>query len=164
MAATASVGVAPPGLVYVIGRALYVSLTNRCNSVSLPATRGKGFTMSTPLPPLVSEPSAAEISAAVNSAWLERENGYEAIVFAGLGEPTLRLDVLVEAANSLKEKAPLRLNTNGLGNAQHGRDISGVVHALRHFRFHGRPTRRSPALNAAPRRGQAISPQAVSRA
>jgi len=154
MAATASVGVAPPGLVYVIGRALYVSLTNRCNSVSLPATRGKGFTMSTPLPPLVSEPSAAEISAAVNSAWLQRENGYEAIVFAGLGE----------AANSLKEKAPLRLNTNGLGNAQHGRDISGVVHALRHFRFHGRPTRRSPALNAAPRRGQAISPQAVSRA
>lgn len=30
-----------PGLVYVIGRSLYVSLTNRCNSVSLPSTRGK---------------------------------------------------------------------------------------------------------------------------
>ena len=41
MAATTAMARTPPGLVYVIGRALYVSLTNRCNSVSLPATRGK---------------------------------------------------------------------------------------------------------------------------
>ena len=41
MAATPAMAKTPPGLVYVIGRALYVSLTNRCNSVSLPATRGK---------------------------------------------------------------------------------------------------------------------------
>mmetsp|Transcript_23774 Transcript_23774/g.56780 ORF Transcript_23774/g.56780 Transcript_23774/m.56780 type:complete len:220 (-) Transcript_23774:76-735(-) len=114
-----------PGLVYVIGRSLYVSLTNRCNSVSLPSTRGKGFAMSTPLPPLVVEPSAVEIAAAVDGAWRERKDGYEAIVFAGLGEPTLRLDVLIEAAQKLRERAPLRVNTNGLGNAQHGRDISG---------------------------------------
>ena len=59
--------------------------------------------MSTPLPPLVVEPSAAEIAEAVDGAWREHKDGFDAIVFAGLGEPTLRLDVLKEAAQKLRE-------------------------------------------------------------
>lgn len=66
--------------------------------------------MSTPLPPLVVEPSAVEIAAAVDGAWRERKDGYEAIVFAGLGEPTLRLDVLIEAAQKLREVASFSLS------------------------------------------------------
>ena len=43
------------------------------------------------------------------------------VVYCGFGEPTLRLEVLLEVAAWLRERAPhlmQRLNTNGLANLQ----------------------------------------------
>jgi len=60
---------------------------------------------------------------------------YEEVVFCGLGEPTLELETLLLVARVLKkEGAWVRLNTDGLANLVHGRDITpelaGAVDAV----------------------------------
>lgn len=51
--------------------------------------------------------------------------GYTEAVFCGYGEPTASLDVLLKTAQYLREKGiKTRLNTNGLGNLIHNRDIT----------------------------------------
>lgn len=79
---------------------------------------------------LRNEPSVDEIVAAVGSAREFRE-----IVFCGLGEPTRRLDVLLEVARRLRGRGVrIRLNTDGLANLIHGRDVTpdfaGVIDAV----------------------------------
>ena len=51
--------------------------------------------------------------------------GFEELVFCGYGEPTCALDILLAAAKVAREEKHLRvrLNTNGLGNAENKRDI-----------------------------------------
>lgn len=51
--------------------------------------------------------------------------GYEELVFCGYGEPTCALDILLAAAKHAKEKYGLRIrvNTNGLGSLENGRNI-----------------------------------------
>lgn len=76
------------------------------------------------------EPSVEEILAAVGDPTRFKE-----IVFCGLGEPTLRLGVLLQVAEQLKAKgARIRVNTDGLASLIHGRDIppelKGKVDAL----------------------------------
>ena len=49
------------------------------------------------------------------------------IVFCGFGEPTIRLDALTTLLRYVKSTHPqisTRLNTNGLGNLEHGRNIA----------------------------------------
>ena len=60
---------------------------------------------------------------------------YDEVVFCGFGEPLLRLQVVREVAAALKGKgARIRVNTDGLANLVHGRNIlpelAGVVDAL----------------------------------
>lgn len=52
-------------------------------------------------------------------------DGYNELVFCGYGEPTCALDILLAAAKVAKEEKHLktRLNTNGLGNEENGKDI-----------------------------------------
>ncbi len=52
-------------------------------------------------------------------------SGYNELVFCGYGEPTCQLDILLEAAAYAKREKDLRirLNTNGQGSAENGRDI-----------------------------------------
>lgn len=76
------------------------------------------------------EPTVEEILDAVGDV-----SRYQQIVFCGLGEPTLRLDVLLDVAEKLKAKgAVIRVNTDGLANLVHGRDVTpefaGKVDAL----------------------------------
>ena len=93
-----------PGLTYRLGSTLYVALTNRCNAVPLPQTRGPGFAMSSssgfvPLP-AGNEPSAADVAEAVRAAFASHDIPSE-VCFAGVGEPLLRLREL-EAAAALR--------------------------------------------------------------
>jgi TatD DNase family protein len=45
-------------------------------------------------------------------------------IWCGFGEPTFRLDLIMESASWLRSSgAKIRLNTNGHGNLIHGRDI-----------------------------------------
>lgn len=75
------------------------------------------------------EPTAAEVVAALAKE-LPRAP-FEEVVFCGYGEPTMQLDVLLFVAQTLKgwiaqSKYPpfrIRLNTNGLGNRIHQKDI-----------------------------------------
>lgn len=69
---------------------------------------------------LKGEPSAEELMAAAGDL-----DAFQEIVFCGLGEPTIRLQTLVDVGKILRERgARVRLNTNGLGNQYHGRDIT----------------------------------------
>ena len=54
---------------------------------------------------------------------------YRQLVFCGYGEPTERLDILLQVADHVKANysLPVRLNTNGLGNLINGRDIAPLL-------------------------------------
>lgn len=99
-------------VVYPIRDSLYINLTNRCSSsCEFCVTKSTDFVMGHNLR-LKGEPSAKEVIDAVGDP-----KKYDEIVFCGYGEPTLRLDCLVEVAKALKNKgAKLRLTTNGHGN------------------------------------------------
>ena len=50
---------------------------------------------------------------------------YHEVVFCGLGEPTQRLDVLLDVARAVKQQGGhVRINTDGLANLIHGRDVT----------------------------------------
>ncbi len=75
--------------------------------------RGHDLRLQTP-------PTVEEILAAAGDPRRYRE-----VVFCGLGEPTLRLYTLLEVAKQLREQgARVRLNTDGLANLTHGRDVT----------------------------------------
>ena len=76
------------------------------------------------------EPSAEEVLEAIGDPTL-----YKEIVFCGLGEPTVRFDVLMTIAHGVKAAGGrVRVNTDGLVNLREGRDVSAemaeVVDAL----------------------------------
>lgn len=102
---------------YEIGNKLYMNITNKCPCSCTFCIRnnGDGAYGSDPLW-LEHEPSFEEITADLNARDLAK---YEEIVFCGFGEPTSRLDTLLQTAHELKARPlcpPLRLNTNGLGD------------------------------------------------
>lgn len=76
------------------------------------------------------EPNIKEMLVAAGNPRFYRE-----IVFCGLGEPTLRLYTVLEAAHLLRRKGGgIRVNTDGLANLVYGRDVTpdleGNVDAL----------------------------------
>ncbi len=73
---------------------------------------------------------APQAEAVVEAALAEMAKGpYAEIVFCGMGEPLMRPEVVVSVARALKEQAsaPIRLDTCGLGNAWHGRDLTAEL-------------------------------------
>lgn len=118
-----------PGVAYWLGARLYLGVTNRSNAVPLIVHRGASFSMPedsnfAPLPEGY-EPSAEDLAAVVDAAYAEDprkkilgmgEND-EGVIFAGMGEPLLRLETITEAAKLIRESrhgVPFRLKTNGL--------------------------------------------------
>ncbi|GBG27471.1 Hypothetical Protein FCC1311_036932 [Hondaea fermentalgiana] len=121
---------ARPGLVYWLGSKLYLGVTNRCNAVPIIVQRGPSFSMPedsgfAKLPEDEEEPTAQDMFEAVDNAYASDprkkmigmgEND-EGVTFAGYGEPLLRLDTILEAAQIIRETrhgVPLRIKTNGL--------------------------------------------------
>ena len=69
------------------------------------------------------EPGAAELLAAIGNP-----KDFQEIVFCGLGEPTLRLDMILTVGRALRQQGVrVRLNTNGLANQYHGRDVTSEL-------------------------------------
>lgn len=68
------------------------------------------------------DPTLEEIKAAMDEFDF---TGYKELVYCGYGEPTCAIENLVESAKYAKEKygIAIRVNTNGLGNLFHGKDI-----------------------------------------
>lgn len=110
---------------YEVGKNLYLNLTNQCPCACTFCIRnnGDGAYGSDPLW-LEHEPTMEEIKADLSKRDIST---YNEVIFCGFGEPTCRLDALLETAKWLKsncETVKFRLNTNGLGDLVNNRPIA----------------------------------------
>ena len=119
--------------VYKVGSGLYINLTNACQNACVFCVRdyasavGEAESLW-----LDHEPTAQETLERFRA--MMAEDVYTEAVFCGFGEPTLRLEALLAVAEGIKKEWPalsVRLNTNGQGSLEAGRDITpelaGVV-------------------------------------
>mmetsp|Transcript_31498 Transcript_31498/g.71158 ORF Transcript_31498/g.71158 Transcript_31498/m.71158 type:complete len:220 (+) Transcript_31498:20-679(+) len=127
--------IALAGVTYRLGRSLYVSLTNSCNAVSLQQSRGPGFAISGDFSPLPvgCEPDAQAVADAVRQAFETSPGVFGNIVFAGAGDPLLRLHVLESSAQLIRDQydgVQLRVNTNGLIANSGAADTAARLHSV----------------------------------
>ncbi len=112
-----------PAYAYSLGTNLYIALTNRCSCDCVFCTRKQK--------PLIhgwdlkqdADPSRDVIMTAIKS-WGPDFERFKEVVFCGFGEPTLRLNLLLEVAKWLKEHGAkkIRINTNGMSDLINGKD------------------------------------------
>ncbi len=115
---------------YKIRNSLYLNITNRCTNACLFCAKREDYYVKGHYLKLPAEPSVEEVIAEVGDP-----TQYDEVVFCGFGEPLLRLEDVKAVAKALKAKgARIRVNTDGLANLVHGRNIlselSGLVDAL----------------------------------
>ena len=111
-------------------RGLYVNITNQCNCDCVFCLRQKKKMAEQSSLWLKQEPTIEEIKSELQKVpW----SVIKEIVFCGFGEPTLRLPELISALKFVKElqpNIPTRLNTNGLGELAHDREIAADFEGL----------------------------------
>ncbi len=110
-------------ILYEVGNNLYVNVTNRCPCACTFCIRNH-----------------ADGAYGSDSLWLDREptidevinafknydlSKYEEVVFCGYGEPLERVSLVTEVCKYLKKNfnCKIRINTNGLANLIHNKDI-----------------------------------------
>ena len=111
-------------ILYKVHNNLYVNLTNRCPCACTFCLRqtmdriGESDRLW-----LEKEPSAQEV---IDEFAKWDMSQFEELVFCGFGEPTMALDTLLLVARYVKDtfQKSIRINTNGLGDLIHGRDIT----------------------------------------
>ena len=97
----------------------YLNITNRCNNDCTFCVRNHADGIADDPLWLDKEPTAEDVIAVLEGWEISEE-----VVFCGFGEPTMNLDALLKVAKYLKGLGrKTRLNTNGLANIQHGRDV-----------------------------------------
>lgn len=121
-------------ILYEVHNNLYVNLTNKCPCACTFCLRQTRDHMeNSGVLWLEREPSVQEIIDDFANFDIDK---YDEIVFCGFGEPTERIDAVVEVARFIKNtyNKPTRINTNGLGNLVNGRDITpdleGVIDTI----------------------------------
>ena len=110
-------------ILYTYKNQVYANITNRCDCSCQFCIRshqdsvGEAENLW-----FQAEPTLEEIKAAMDAFDF---TGYEELVFCGYGEPTCALENLLASSAYAKEKygMKIRLNTNGLANLYHERDI-----------------------------------------
>ena len=122
--------VVEPSIAYEMWGNLYLNVTNQCTNSCSFCIRNQTDTLWGYNLKLRTEPTADEVMAAIGDPGRYRE-----IVFCGYGEPTMRLDVILEVGRRLKAQgARVRVDTNGQGNLIWNRNIvpelASVVDAL----------------------------------
>lgn len=106
-------------IAYKIRDSLYLNITNRCTNKCGFCIRNRTSYVKGHNLRLESEPTVPQLIGAIKDP-----KAYKEIVFCGIGEPLLRLDVIKEVSKWVKEQGGrVRINTNGHGNIIHGRDI-----------------------------------------
>ncbi len=104
---------------YRIRNSLYLNITNECTLACKFCPKFDDWMVKGYLLKMDHEPTESEILEAISDP-----SNYEEVVFCGFGESTLRLDLLKSVAKVLKQKgARVRLDTEGLANLVHGRNI-----------------------------------------
>ena len=117
-------------ITYEVKKGLYLNITNRCPCSCTFCIRNNDDHVygSDPLW-LDHEPSVTEICDAIDQRDLWK---YEEVVFCGYGEPTERLDALLEVAAYIKKKSSIRIrvNTNGLSDLIYGEKTAPKLKGL----------------------------------
>lgn len=117
-------------ILYKVHNNLYVNLTNKCPCACTFCLRQTRDHMEdSGVLWLEKEPTVDEVIADFANFNMD---DYDEVVFCGFGEPTERIDVLLEVAAYVKKtyNKPTRINTNGLGNLVNGRDITPELNGL----------------------------------
>ena len=107
-------------ITYAAGAAIYVNMTNRCPCACTFCLRhNKDHVFNSDSLWLDREPTVKEVCDSLDTWDLSK---YDAVVFCGYGEPTERLDDLLEVAAYIKSKGDVktRINTNGLSDLING--------------------------------------------
>ena len=110
-------------ILYTYKKQVYANITNRCDcSCEFCIRTHKDSVGEADNLWFKNEPTLEEIKAAMDEFDF---TGYEELVYCGYGEPTCALDNLLVSAAYAKEKynIKVRLNTNGLANLYHKRNI-----------------------------------------
>jgi GTP 3',8-cyclase len=114
----------PPVLAYPLGDALYLNVTSACTlaCVFCPKISDDDFTVGDFDLRLEGNPGVEAVWAAAREAGL---TGHSEVVFTGFGEPTRRLEVVLELTRRLKAAGVrrVRLDTDGLASLRSGRDV-----------------------------------------
>lgn len=111
-------------ILYPLYGNLYVNLTNRCPCACTFCLRNNGEDLNgSGNLWLEREPTVEEVKAEFEKFPPE---SYQDIVFCGYGEPTERLEELLEVAEFARKKygKKIRVNTNGLANLIHQKDVT----------------------------------------
>lgn len=110
-------------ILYTYNNQVYVNITNKCDcSCQFCIRSHKDGVGEAENLWFQSEPTLEEIKKAIDEFDFTE---YKEVVYCGYGEPTCALENLLASAAYVKEKndIKIRLNTNGLGNLYHKRDI-----------------------------------------
>lgn len=117
-------------ITYTTKDGVYINLTNRCsNSCGFCIRNNSDGVYGSGSLWLEREPEAREVIEDLKKYDL---SVYGEVVFCGYGEPTERLDTLLEVAAFVKGnyKIPVRINTNGHGSLINGYDITPRLKGL----------------------------------
>lgn len=116
-------------IVYNYQNKLYINLTNRCTNkckfcIRFTPSGVDGIDLW-----LEHEPDLEEV---INALEEKSFRDFDEIIFCGYGEPTMRWEILLDAAKYIKENstAKIRLNTNGHANKIAGKDITPRLRGL----------------------------------
>ena len=111
-------------ILYEVHTGLYVNMTNKCPCACTFCLRQEKDEMNhSGSLWLEREPSVDEVKAEFEKVDMSK---YKEVVFCGFGEPTERLEDVLEVAAFVKEKygLPTRINTNGLSDLIYNKDTA----------------------------------------
>lgn len=114
-------------ILYTYENQVYANITNICDCRCRFCIRSHGDAVGDAVTLWHEEdPTLEEIQEAMNRFDF---TGYNELVYCGYGEPTCALEKLVNSAKYAKEAygVSVRVNTNGLGNLYHEKDIVPIL-------------------------------------
>ncbi|QHI73879.1 TIGR04100 family radical SAM protein [Aminipila terrae] len=124
-------------IVYLYGDSLYINLTNKCpNSCNFCIRNYTDNLGDADNLWLEREPSADEVLSRIKEEICEKKTTVDEIIFCGYGEPTERLEEIIDISRGIKEftDKPIRINTNGMADLIHKKKtahlLEGVVDAV----------------------------------
>ena len=117
-------------IIYEGRNSIYVNITNRCPCACVFCLRhNKDHVFNANSLWLEREPTVKEICDSIDAWDLSK---YDEVVFCGYGEPTERLDALLQVASYIKTKGEtkIRINTNGLTDLIYGEKTAHKLKGL----------------------------------
>lgn len=110
--------------VYFLGNSMYITVTNLCTSKCVFCIKNLNDAIENYNPWIKEEEATSENI--IEEIKNNNPQNYKEIVFCGYGEPLIKIDIIKNVANFIKENypnIPIRINTNGHANLIHKRNI-----------------------------------------